>query len=613
MALDTQSSGILRFATFEVDLRAGELRKQGKRIKVQEQPFHVLTVLLQRPGEVVTREELRNQNWPPDTFVDFDNSLNTAINKLREALGDSADRPRFIETLPRRGYRFVAQVTGVDGTATGTATGASAAAPTRRRKTVATVAVVVLAAGIARGLLWRARQARHLTEKDTIILGDFANSTGDAVFDGTLREGLSVQLHQSPFLSLLSEEGIHQTLRMMKRPANTRLTPEITRKVCQRTSSAAALDGSIVLIGTRYMLILRAVNCVNGDLLASAEAQANDKSHVLDALGKAASEMRRRLGESLSTVQKYNTSLEQATTSSLEALQAYNLGLQADDDAAALAFYQRATQLDPNFAMAYWALANSTVDTTLTVENARKAFELRAGLSEREKLHIEILYYYNVIGDLMKARRSCEIGAQMYPRDSIFLGYLRTSSNALGEYEAGLKESLEESHRPTHSSPPYRDLVFSYLLLDRIKEADAVAEEAHAKGQDSDLETVLYGIAFYRDDTAGMARQVARATSAPGEDDLLLAMEADTAAYFGHLGNAQESSRRAADSAELAAEKETAASFYAVSALREALFGNAAKAQQQATTAKRGSAGRDRHYAVALALAYAGDTGPAQA
>ncbi len=316
MAPEAQAPSILRFGVFEVDLRSRELRKQGVRIKLQEQPFHVLTVLLQRPGGVVTRDELRSQNWPADTFVDFDNSLNTAINKLREALGDSADSPRFIETLPRRGYRFIASVTGVDGTARGTAADVSVAALPRSRKRVVALAIAVLAAGTAGGLLWRARRAGHLTEKDTIVLGDFANSTGDAVFDGTLREGLSVQLHQSPFLSLLSEEGIHQTLRMMERPANTRLTPEITREVCQRTSSAAALNGSIALIGTRYTLILKAVNCVNGELLSATEGQANDKSQVLDALGKAASEMRRRLGESLSTLQKYNTPLEQATTPS---------------------------------------------------------------------------------------------------------------------------------------------------------------------------------------------------------------------------------------------------------------------------------------------------------
>src|SRR5258707_9740637 len=232
MASEVPSFKIQRFGVFEVDLRSGELRKQGVRVKLQEQPFQVLRVLLKCPGGVVTREELRNQNWPADTFVDFDNSLNTAINKLREALGDSADNARFIETLPRRGYRFIAPVTEVDGTTRGAATSVSVAAPTRSRKMVITAAVVIVAAGISGGLIWRARQARRLTEKDTIVLGDFANSTGDAVFDGALREGLSVELEQSPFLSLLSEEGIHRTLRMMERPGDARLTPEITREVC---------------------------------------------------------------------------------------------------------------------------------------------------------------------------------------------------------------------------------------------------------------------------------------------------------------------------------------------------------------------------------------------
>src|SRR5215470_18531076 len=329
MSVNKTSSTLLSFGVFEADLRAGELRKQGKRVKLQEQPFQVLVVLLQRPGEVVTREELRNHNWPPDTFVDFGNSLNTAINKLREALGDSADNPRFIETLPRRGYRFIAPVTGADQKDSAVA---SPAVPARAKKWKAVLSTGVVLLFAAAGVLyWRSRQAHRLTEKDTIVLGDFANSTGDSVFDGTLREGLSVQLQQSPFLSLVSEEGIHQTLRMMGQPANPRLTPEIAREVCQRTNSTAALDGSIALIGTRYSLILKAVNCVNGDLLASTEAQANDKTHVLDALSKAASEMRTKLGESLSTVQRYNTPLEQATTPSLEALKSYSLGLSTAD------------------------------------------------------------------------------------------------------------------------------------------------------------------------------------------------------------------------------------------------------------------------------------------
>ena len=612
MAPEVRSRSILRFGTFDVDVRSGELRKRGVRIKLQEQPFHVLTVLLQRPGEVVTREELRNQNWPADTFVDFDNSLNTAINKLREALGDSADDPRFIETLPRRGYRFIAPVTGADGTGRGTAAGVGAAALPRRRKIVVAVAVVALAVGITGGLLWRARQARRLTEKDTIVLGDFANSTGDAVFDGTLREGLSVELEQSPFLSLVSEEGIHQTLRMMGQPTNVRLTPQIAREVCQRTNSTAALDGSIALIGTRYNLILKAVNCVNGELLASTEAQASDKSHVLDALGKAASEMRRKLGESLNTAQKFNTPLQQATTPSLEALQAYNLGLNTDDDAAAFAFFQRATQLDPNFAMAYWALSGATPDSALSAESARKAFELRAGLSEREKLHIEADYYWNGTGDLVKARRSAEVGAETYPRDPDFHLSLRMYTVALGQYEASLKESLEMLRLYPPNSLNYKVLALAYLYLNRVEEAETTCKEAHAKGLDSRFALVHYGIAFYRGDTSEAARQAARAAGNAADEEMLLALEADTAAYFGHLEKAREFSRQATDSAGRGGEKERAATYHAASVLREALLGNADKAGQQAILAKGRRSGRDVDYGLALAMAYAGKAGQAQ-
>jgi len=410
----------------------------------------------------------------------------------------------------------------------------------------------------------------------------------------------------------VSEEGIHQTLRMMERPANTRLTPEITREVCQRTGSAAALDGSIALIGTRYTLILRAANCVTGDLLASTEAQANDKSHVLDALGKAASEMRRRLGESLSTLQKYSKPLEQATTPSLEALQAYSFGWSTDDDAAQLAFFRRAIQLDPNFAMAYWALANNTADTALSAGIARKAFELRAGLSEREKLHIETDYYSVVTGDLMKAQRSAEVGAQTYPRDPDFLITLILNLRALGQYEAALKENQERLRLSPHNSFSYRAVASTYLCLNRVEEAEATVKDAHIKGLDSRLASVLYGIAFYRDDTSEMARQAASAVGKAADEEWLLALEADTAAYFGHLGKARKLSRQAADSAGRAGEKERAATYNAVSALREALFGNADKAGEQATLVKGRASGRDIDYGLALALAYAGDAGQAQ-
>jgi eukaryotic-like serine/threonine-protein kinase len=604
----TERSEVLRFGTFEVDLRARELRKQGKRIKVQEQPFHVLTVLLQRPGEVVTREELRNQNWPPDTFVDFDNSLNTAINKLREALGDSADNPRFIETLPRRGYRFLVPVSGEQ---------------RRKSRGLASrwvlgtgVGIVVLVVAVASGLLWRSHRLRVLSEKDTIVLGDFANSTGDPVFDGTLREGLSVQLEQSPFLSLVSEEGIHQTLRMMERPANTQLTPEITREVCQRTRSAAALDGSIALIGTRYDLILKAVDCASGNLLASTESQANDKSHVLDALSNVASEMRRKLGESLTTVQKYSTPLAQATTPSLEALQAFTLATKGGITEQ-LPLLQRATQLDPNFAVAYMILSDSydfLGESALAAENARKAYEMRAGVSEHERLQIEEHYYFYGTGNLFMAQRADELGVRTYPRDPGFHSNLGDDLRLLGQYEAGLKEHLQAVSLAPPRSLFYRQVVYAYLLLNQVEEAEAAAKEAHAKGVDSDLPAVLYGIAFYRGDTAEMARQVANSANNPFYKRFLVALEADTAAYFGHLGRARDFSRHAVDSAERTGDHGTATEYSAVSALREALFGDAGAAREQAAVVEKHASGRrDAIYAGALALAYAGDTKQTQA
>src|SRR6201981_3761819 len=606
MALEARSPAILRFGTFEVDVRAGELRKQGKRIKLQDQPFQVLSALLQRPGDMVSRQELRSQIWPQNTFVDFDNSLNTAINKLREALGDSADNPRFIETLPRRGYRFLAAVT-KDGLK-----GPAPAAVGRKVVQSGAVALLLITVTVA-GWFWHSRRAGVLSEKDTIVLGDFTNSTGDPAFDETVRDGMSVQLEQSPFLSLVSGEGIHQTLRMMGQPANVRLTPQIAREVCQRTNGRAALDGSIALIGSRYDLILKAVNCSNGDLLASTEAQANDKSHVLDALSKAASEMRRKLGESLTTIQKYNTPLEQATTPSLEALQAYSLGFRKswvdDDQAAALVLLHRAIQLDPNFAMAYRAASNAyTVigESTLAAENIRRAYGLRARTSAFERLLIEEDYNFFLTGDLIKTREINELGIQTYPREGLFHFNLAVVSNFLGQYETGLKEYREASHLAPYNSFFARAVIFTYLLSNRVEEASVAVREAQIKGVDSHLAHVCYQIAFYRGDGAEMARQVASASGKPWEEDLLLALDADTAAYFGRLHKAREFSRRAADSAERTGEKETAATYRAVSAFRESLFGNSAVARQGITEAHRGSSGRDLDYAIALAFAYAG-------
>jgi serine/threonine protein kinase/Flp pilus assembly protein TadD len=483
------------------------------------------------------------------------------------------------------------------------------------------VPATLVVAALAAGSYFFFHRIPRLTDKDTIVLADFTNKTGDVVFDGTLRQGLSVQLEQSPFLSIISYQQIQQTLQMMSQKPDVKLTPEIARELCQRMGSAAVLDGSIAQIGTQYLLTLKAVNCSSGESLASTEAQASDKNRVLDALGKVATDMRAKLGESLSTVQKFDTPVEQATTPSLEALQAYSLGWRNQagkgDDAAAVPLYQRAIRLDPNFAMAYATLGtsyNNLGETSLAAENIRKAYDLHGRVSEREKFYIESHYYQFVVGDLEKARRAYELWAQTYPRDRVPPGNLTYIYGALGQYDKALAEAREAFRLEQASGLSYGNLVNSYLQLNRLEEARATAEEAQAKNFDSPpLRFVLYQLAFLQNDAAGMAQQVAWAAGKSGWDDLLLASEADTAAYSGRLGKAREFSRRAVASAERAEEKETAAGYEAEAALREALYGNAAEARQRALAALALSAGRDVQYGAALALSLAGDAARAQA
>ena len=475
--------------------------------------------------------------------------------------------------------------------------------------TGATILAIGLAVG---GWLFFSRKTHALTDKDTIVLADFDNKTGDAVFDGTLRQGLSVQLEQSPFLSLVSESGIQQGLRLMGQPAEAKLTPELARDLCQRAGGTAVLDGSIAQIGTQYLLTLKAVTCSNGELLASTEAEASDKSHILDALGKAASEIRNKLGESLSTVQKFDTPLQQATTPSLEALQAYSLAWKAEvggnNSAAAVPLLQRAIKLDPNFALAYadlgWSHSNLQ-EGSLASADLRKAFELRERVSEYEKLYIEAEYDYLVTGDLEKAQRTMEVFAQTYPRDWEPPAELGNLLTMLGQHEKSLSENREASRLNPDSSLTYNNLVYDYLHLNRLEEARATAEAAKAKKLD--VSDGLYMLDFLQKDAAEMKQQVAVNAGKPGVEDGFLAYEANTAAYFGQLRDAREFSRRAEDSAELSGEKETSATYSAASGLREALFGNAGEARKRAALAIGRSAGRDVQYGAALALAYAGD------
>jgi serine/threonine protein kinase/tetratricopeptide (TPR) repeat protein len=478
--------------------------------------------------------------------------------------------------------------------------------------TAATILTIALGVG---GWLFFSRKAHALTDKDTIVLADFTNTTGDPVFDGTLRQGLSVQLEQSPFLSIIPDQQVQQTLQMMDQKPDAKLTPEIARELCQRTGSAADLEGSIGQIGTEYLLTLKAVNCATGATLASTEAQASDKNHVLDALGKTASEIRNKLGESLSTVQKFNTPLEQATTSSLEALKAFSSGRRAMysiGDAPAIPLFKRAVELDPHFALAdaFLGIAyNDIGEPSIAADYTRKAYELRDRTSEPERYFISDRYNNKVTGNIEKAEQYCELWIQAYPRAVDPRDNLAGAIYpVVGQYEKGVVEGREAVRLDPNSPVHYALLAFDYISLNRLDEAKATFAQALERKMHYSLFPIgLYEIAFLQNDAPGMAQQVAQSRGIRGVEDEMLDLQADTAAYSGQLGNARELTRRAMDSAKLAGDNEAAAAYLAQSALREALFGNTDEALRRATLALAQSRGRDVQYAAALASAYAGD------
>ena len=479
--------------------------------------------------------------------------------------------------------------------------------------------ILLLVAVVAAGFYYRSRPSPKLTDKDTLVIADFTNTTGDSVFDGTLRQALSAQLEQSPFLNLLSDEHIAQTLSLMAQPKEARLTHELARQICERTASAAALNGSIAQVGTRYLLTLKAVNCSTGESLASTAAQARDKNHVLDAVGEMAAALRGKLGESLASVQKYDAPAENVTTPSLEALQAYSLGYKAqvveNDYAAAIPFFQRAISLDPNFAMAYARLGANYFNLNQTVraaESSRKAFELRERVSEREKFYIASHYGHFVTGNLEEARKSYELWAETYPRDHVPSNNLAVIYNNLGDYGSALTRLQQTLTLNPGSGISYSNLVSAYLYLNRLDEARATAEEAKNRNLDSPLNHAsLYLLDYLQHDARGMEQELTHLMGKPGYEDIALYYQSETAACAGQFEKANDLSRRAADSAQRADEKETAAGYQAEAALRAALVGNLAFAKPQAQTALPLSDGGDVKAMSAIALGLSGDSAPA--
>jgi eukaryotic-like serine/threonine-protein kinase len=618
------SNSSTRFGVFELDARAGELRKAGTRVRLQDQPLKILMALLEQPGAVVTREDLKRRIWPQDSFGDFDHAVNVAVAKLRAALADSADTPRYVETLPRRGYRFIYPVTPPAETprANGDTPTAPAQAPADKKaefawRPIAAIALIVVLLA-ASGWWWHSSRKAPpiLTDKDTVVLADFDNTTDDPVFDGTLRQGLAAQLEQSPFLSLVSDATVKQTLRLMGQPADAQITPEIARQLCLRTGSTAVLEGSLTKLGNQYVLGMKAVNCRSGDSLAEEQVTAAGKEEVLQSLVQGASQLRSKLGESLRTVQKYNTPLEQVSTPSLQALHAYSLGrttlIDKDDNAGAIQLFQRAIKLDPNFAMAYASLglAYGMSSEESSVANYRKAYALRDRVSDRERFYIEAHYHESVTGDWEKAREVYELWSQLYPRDDVAHLNLGEVYSRLGQYENARAE-VAESLRLLPGDCMSSGLLLATLLhLNRWDEAREFAKNAKPQnGNCFHLQAYRYVLAFLQKDQAQMAQVVN--TSGAWDMDFLY-FQAQTAAYYGRMRESREFMRRMVLAIRPSQMEELGGLFESVAAEGEALYGYPDFAKKEASDALARSKGRDVEGVGGLALAFAGDNDGAQ-
>ena len=537
---------------------------------------------------------------------DFDSAIERIINRCLDP--DPEARPSAAEVVAA-----LPSPSGLVGPATHVRRG-------RSKLGIYAAAAITGATLIAVGLHYRSHQRKPLTEKDTIVLADFTNMTGDSVFDDTLKQGLSISLEQSPFLNILSDEKTKQTLTLMGRPSGERINSESAREVCQRTESRAVLTGSISSLGTEYVVGLNALDCRTGDQLAQEQVQTQRKEDVLKALDRAATQLREKLGESLATVQQFDTPLFEATTPSLEALKAYSLGQKAlleQGATDAIPFYERAKELDPNFALAYNQLG--TIYGTLLMEpgtaeeNIRNAYRLRDRVSERERFMVDGNYYGAVTGEMDKAVRNDELWAQTYPRDGGPYNSLAADYELLGLYDKSMGESLLAIQFYPAGAVDYSNLMEAYTALNRLDEAKNAYQQAIARKLENPfLHDDMYAVAFLAGDAGEMKHQVELTSGKPGAEDLLLSAQSDTEAYRGHLRKARELSRQAVDSALRSNLKETAALWELNAALREAEFGIFDQARRLVKNGLTISSTRDVQTLAALVLASVGDAATAQ-
>ncbi len=624
MATQSQPPYRLAFGPFEIDRNAGELFKSGVRIRLPGQPFQILLSLVDHSGKLVTREQLRDQIWSDGTNVDFEHSLNVAVNRLRRALNDSPDEPRYIETVPGKGYRFIGTVEGGTpklqvASITELPTIPEAGHRPNRRWWAVTGALALSLAVIMGAVLLRTRPKPSFAEKGTLVLAGFRNTTGDPVFDATLQQGLMVQLQQSPFLSLVGENRIRQTLRLMGRPAGDILTTDLAREVCERTGSSAVLEGSIARLGSRYVLGLTVKSCV-GDALYTEQVQAAQKENVLDALSQIARKFRRGAGESLGMIRQHDSPLAEATTPSLDALKAYSTArklVSSSSFGSAVPLLQRAVELDPGFAMAHAFLGRVYADigdSMLSAESTRRAYELRGRASEQERFFIAFSYDRQITGNLENAQRTLELWEQTYPREasphSLMSGF---TTQGMGQYEKTIVEASKTIELDPDTAPPYLNFAFAYTSLGRFKNAEAILDRARERNLEIPDSLILrFYLAFYGDDRERMNQIAARMTGR-AQEDWMLQSEALVAAHAGRLHQARLLSRQTAELAQRSGHSERAAIYEAGSASWEAFLGNVAEAIKNAAAAVELSNARDVEYGSALALSLTHDDARGQA
>jgi len=557
---------------------------------------------------ILTRKPVAAQSVNPELPPQLEEIINKCLEKDREKRYQRAAEVRAdLEQLKR------ATETGQQVTVTQQVVVVKEAAIPWKRIAAGGAALVVL---LGVGVWIYSRRAHALSKSDTVVLADFVNRTGDPIFDDTLRQGLAAQLQQSPFLSLVPDQRIQQTLKMMGKSPEAKLGPAVAQEVCVRAGSKAYLSGSIANIGDQYVIAVSAVNCATGESLAQEQVTATGKANVLAALGNVSTTLRERLGEELKSVRKLDTPIDQATTPSLEALQSFSMGrnmMQVKGDyTRAVVLFQRAIDADANFAMAYAMLGtayHNLGEKALAAKNTEKAYELRAKVSEWEKLYIESHYYHFVTGDLTKARETYELWLQIYPRENFAANNLGEIYTMLGQFEKS-RQKYAESLRLSHGdSLSYSNLVAANLRLNRLEEAERMAAEAQEKGFESGaIHQYLYQVAYLKADHEGMKKHVDWSVGKPGVENQMLAMEAETAASAGQVELARELSRKAETSARDAGEREMAAGCAAAAALWEALYENPSKSKERVNKTLDLSKGRDAQYVAALASAKNGET-----